>query len=61
MDQCMVDVTDVENVKEGDICCFVGQMGQERVTIDTISRLAKTINNETMSAIAARVPRLEKR
>ena len=54
-------VTDVENVKEGDICCFVGQMGQERVTIDTISRLAKTINNETMSAIAARVPRLEKR
>ena len=61
MDQCMVDVTDVEDVQEGDICCFVGMDQNEKVTIDTISRLAKTINNETLSAIAARVPRLEKR
>lgn len=61
MDQCMIDVTEVENVQEGDVVCLVGQQGEERVTIDEISRLAHTINNETLSAIAARVPRLEKR
>ena len=61
MDQCMIDVTDVENVQEGDVVCLVGQQGEEKVTIDEISRKAQTINNETLSAIAARVPRLEKR
>lgn len=61
MDQCMIDVTDVENVQEGDVVCLVGQQGEERVTIDEISRKAHTINNETLSAIAARIPRLEKR
>ena len=61
MDQCMIDVTDVENVQEGDVVCLVGQQGEERVTIDEISRKACTINNETLSAIAARIPRLEKR
>ena len=61
MDQCMIDVTDVENVQEGDVVCLVGQQGQEQVTIDEISRKAHTINNETLSAIAARIPRLEKR
>lgn len=61
MDQCMVDVTEIEDVKEGDICCLVGRQGDEVVTIDSISRDAHTINNETLSAIAARVPRLEKR
>lgn len=61
MDQCMLDVTNVENVCEGDIVCIVGTQGQHRQTIDEISRLAHTINNETLSAMAARVPRLEKR
>lgn len=61
MDQCMVDVTNVEDVKEGDVCCLVGRQGDEVVTIDQISRDACTINNETLSAIAARVPRLDKR
>ena len=61
MDQCMIDVTDVENVQEGDVVCLVGQQGSQKVTIDEISRKAHTINNETLSAIAARIPRLEKR
>lgn len=61
MDQCMIDVTDVENVQEGDTVCIVGLQGGKRVTIDEISRKAHTINNETLSALAARVPRLKKR
>ena len=61
MDQCMIDVTNVEDVHEGDVVCIVGVQGNERVTIDEITRKAHTINNETLCAIAARVPRLKKR
>ncbi|WP_308585565.1 alanine racemase [uncultured Holdemanella sp.] len=61
MDQCMIDVTDVEDVKEGDVVCIVGHQGNEVVTVDQISRTAKTINNETLTSISSRVPRLKVR
>ncbi len=61
MDQCMVDVTDVDDVKAGDIVCLIGVQGDQRATVDEISRKAKTINNETLSCITARVPRLRKK
>ncbi|WP_289117552.1 alanine racemase [uncultured Dubosiella sp.] len=61
MDQCMVDVTAVENVQEGDVVCLVGEQNGHKMTIDRLSRLAHTINNETLSQIAARMPRLKKR
>ena len=61
MDQCMIDVTDVDDVKEGDVVCIVGHQGNEVVTVDQISRTAKTINNETLTSISSRVPRLKVR
>ncbi|MGI6511778.1 MAG: alanine racemase [Catenisphaera adipataccumulans] len=61
MDQLMVDATEVPDVQEGDTACLVGTQNGQRVTIDEISRKAHTINNETLSALAARVPRMKKR
>lgn len=61
MDQCMVDVTQVDDVKEGDVVVLVGRQGDHRVTIDEISRKSHSINNETLSDIAGRVPRLRRR
>ena len=61
MDQCMVDVTNIEDVQEGDIVVIVGQQGDQKVTIDEISRKSHSINNETLCAISSRVPRLRKR
>ena len=61
MDQCMVDVTQVDDVKEGDVVVLVGKQGDHRVTIDEISRKSQSINNETLSDIAGRVPRLRRR
>lgn len=61
MDQCMVDVTDVKDVKAGDVVCIVGVQGDQKVTIDEISRKANTINNETLCGISARVPRIKKK
>ncbi|MBP3853156.1 MAG: alanine racemase [Erysipelotrichaceae bacterium] len=60
MDQCMVDVTEVEQIQEGDVVCVIGQENHQRVTVDEISRKAKTINNETLSALGARLPRIIK-
>ncbi|MGM9946902.1 alanine racemase [Floccifex sp.] len=61
MDQCMVDVTNVESVQQGDEVCIIGTQKGQRVTVDEISRKAHSINNETLSCITSRVPRLEKR
>lgn len=61
MDQCMVDVTEIENVQEGDVVCLIGMQGDACVTVDEITRKAHTINNETLCALATRVPRLKKR
>lgn len=60
MDQCMIDVTNVEDVQEGDTVCLIGYQGNEHVTMDAITRKAHTINNELASTLGARVPRLKK-
>lgn len=58
MDQCMIDVTGIEGVQEGDIVTLVGQDKEETVTVDEMSRKAGTINNETLTRITSRVPRI---
>lgn len=60
MDQLMIDVTDIENVQEGDIVTLFGKDGNEILPIDEVSRLAGTINNETFCFISSRVPRIYK-
>ena len=61
MDQCMVDVTEVEDVVCGDVACIIGKQEGQMQTIDTISRMTNSINNETLCRISARVPRLDRR
>ncbi|WP_416324657.1 alanine racemase [[Eubacterium] hominis] len=60
MDQMMIDVTGIDNVKEGDIVTLVGKDHDKTVCIDELSRLANTINNETLCWISSRVPRIYK-
>ncbi len=58
MDQLMLDVSEIGDVKEGDVVTLIGEEGDERVSVDAISRFAHTINNETLTRITARVPRM---
>lgn len=58
MDQLMIDVSHIENVKEGDIVTFIGEDGDKKITVDEISRLANTINNETFTRFTYRLPRI---
>lgn len=60
MDQMMVDVSDLDNVKEGDIVTLFGVDQGSELRMDEISRKANTINNETFCRISARVPRIYK-
>lgn len=58
MDQCVVDVTNVPEVKVGDVVTFIGKQPPEEVTADEVARWATTINYEVVTAIPSRLPRI---
>lgn len=57
MDQLMIDVSEVEDIQEGDVVTLIGKDGEERVTVDEWSRIVGTINNDMLCRFSARVPR----
>ena len=58
MDQCMVDVTEIEDVKFGDEVVLVGRDGDEYLSVETLSRLSDRFNYEFVCGIGKRVPRV---
>lgn len=60
MDQMMIDVSNVDDVKEGDEVVLFGYDKDVLLPVDELSRACHTINNETLCWISARVPRLYK-
>lgn len=56
MDQIMVDVTDIPDVKLGDEVVLMGAQGSERITPEELADIADTIPYEIMLAARARVP-----
>ena len=58
MDMCMLDVTDVPEVREGDAVVLIGSQGNERITADDIAAKTGTISYEVLCGISSRVPRI---
>lgn len=58
MDMCMVDVTDVPGVAQGDIATIIGRDGGQQITADDVAALAGTISYEILCGIGRRVPRM---
>ncbi len=58
MDMCMIDVTDVPGVREGDDVVLIGSQGSERITADHIAAVTGTIAYEVLCGISNRVPRI---
>ncbi len=58
MDQIMVDVTDVSDVRVGDEVILIGSQGNESITADELASLAGTISYEILLSISDRVPRI---
>ncbi|WP_310605422.1 alanine racemase [Anaerosporobacter sp.] len=58
MDQFMIDVTDIPDVKEGDKVTLIGQDGDEYISIEEVANLAGSFNYELVCDIGKRVPRV---
>ena len=58
MDQIMVDVTDIKDVKTEDIAVLIGKQGNEEITATEIARMAGTIPYEIFTSINKRVQRV---
>ena len=58
MDQMMIDVTNIENVKSGDEVTVFGCDGQEKILVDDLADKIGTINYEIVCLIGKRVPRI---
>ena len=57
MDQMMVDVTNIPDVKPDELVTLVGQNGGEAITMEEISAQADSFNYEFVCGISRRVPR----
>ena len=57
MDQTMVDVGHIKNVKVGDEVVLIGRQGGEWIKAEKLARLAGTIPYEIICSITDRVPR----
>jgi alanine racemase len=58
MDQCMINVTGVENVRIGEEVVLFGRQGEAEISADELARALGTINYEITCMVADRVPRV---
>lgn len=58
MDQFMVDVTDIPDVKEGDLVTLLGTDGKETITLEQLGDISGRFNYEFACLISPRVPRI---
>jgi alanine racemase len=58
MDQCMVDVTEIPGVEQGDEVTLIGRQGEDELTAQAVAIRLGTTAYEVVSALLARVPRL---
>jgi alanine racemase len=58
MDQCMIDVTDIDDVQPGDLVILVGSDGIHTISFDDIAKNIGTISYEMICMIGKRIPRV---
>jgi len=58
MDQFMVDVTDIAEVRNDDEVVLIGKSGEKEITMEELSELAGSFNYEFACDVGKRVPRV---
>lgn len=58
MDQFMIDVTRIPNVKEGDWATLIGREGEGQITMEELGELSGRFNYELACCIGKRIPRI---
>lgn len=61
MDQTMINVGHIKDVKLGDEVVLIGKQGQNEITTERLAKLSGTIPYEIVCSITDRVPRIYKR
>ncbi len=59
MDQCMIDVSHIPQVRVGDEVVLIGRQGNATLSAELVAQRLGTSNYEVVSAILARVPRVD--
>lgn len=58
MDQCMIDVSAVNNINVGDEVIVFGNGGDSRITLEELAQNAGTVPHEILSLTGNRIPRV---
>ncbi len=58
MDQFMVDITEIEDVKIGDLVTLIGEDGDECITMEELGELSGRFNYEFVCDLGKRIPRV---
>lgn len=58
MDQCMIDITNIKDIKVGEEVILIGQSGNNKITAEEIGELIGTISYEILCVLGKRVPRV---
>ena len=58
MDQTIVDVSEISDVKAGDTAVLIGKSGEAEISVCDVAKQAKTITNEIVSRLGARLERI---
>lgn len=58
MDQTILDVTDIPDVRQGDEVTLIGRQGAAEITVEQVAERLGTISYEVVAEILARVPRV---
>ncbi len=58
MDFCLIDVSKIPGVKEGDEAVIIGKQGNNKISVEEVSILAQTIPYEILCSVGKRVPRI---
>lgn len=58
MDQCLVDVSDIEAVHCGDTAVIIGKSGNMEIRAEELAEQAGTISNELLSRMGSRLHRI---
>ena len=57
MDQMMVDITHIENVKIEDVVTLIGTDGENKITVEELADMVGSFNYEFVCGIGKRVTR----
>ncbi|MDP5276322.1 alanine racemase [Chengkuizengella axinellae] len=58
MDQCMINVTELEDVKSGEEVVLFGKQGNEQIPVEELAEQLDTINYEIVCMLSHRVPKV---